>query len=149
MLSFNNLGVLRAKIKIKNFRNRAGIGPKPMISLGKWQSGPSPGTPRAKDKIKNHFKHSQDKGLLRPLNRTNEWSIGCRRSHSRERPPAADRPCDPRRLRAATVTLDLAARNLPPFTIIGNRNPNFYLGFWPVSGRTWPRDPFQRGGLEK
>jgi hypothetical protein len=34
-------------------------GPKPMISLGKWQSGPSPGTPRAKDKIKNHFKHSQ------------------------------------------------------------------------------------------
>ncbi len=45
-----NLAVLKAKIKIKIFRNRAGIGPKPMISLGKWQSGPSPGTPRAKDK---------------------------------------------------------------------------------------------------
>ncbi len=53
------LAVLRAKIKIKNFRIRAGIGPKPMISLGKWQSGPSPGTPRAKEKNKNHFKHSQ------------------------------------------------------------------------------------------
>ncbi len=37
--------MLRAKIKIKNFRIRAGIGPKPTISLGKWQSGPSPGTP--------------------------------------------------------------------------------------------------------
>ncbi len=47
-------------MKIKNFRIRAGIGPKPTISLGKWQSGPSPGTPRAKEKIKNHFKHSQD-----------------------------------------------------------------------------------------
>jgi hypothetical protein len=32
-----------------------------MISLGKWQSGPSPGTPRAKDKIKNNFKHSQER----------------------------------------------------------------------------------------
>ena len=53
------LAVLKAKIKIKNHRIRAGIGPKPKISLGKWQSGPSPGTPRAKDKIKNLVKHSQ------------------------------------------------------------------------------------------
>ncbi len=57
-----DLAVLRAKIKIKNPRIRAGIGPKPTIPLGKWQSGPSPGTPRAKDKIKNHFKHSQVDG---------------------------------------------------------------------------------------
>ncbi len=35
-----------------------------MISLGKWQSGPSPGTPRAKEKIKNHVKHSQARGNL-------------------------------------------------------------------------------------
>ena len=55
----HNLAVLRAKIKIKNPRVRAGIGPKPTIPLGKLQSGPSPGTPRAKGKIKNHFKHSQ------------------------------------------------------------------------------------------
>ena len=26
---------------------------------------------------------------------------------------------------------------------------DFDFGFWPVSGRTWPRDPFQRVGLEK
>ena len=39
------LAVLRAKLKIKNPRIRAGIGPKPTIPLGKWQSGPSPGTP--------------------------------------------------------------------------------------------------------
>ena len=32
------LAVLRAKIKIKMFRIRAGIGPKPTISLGQWQS---------------------------------------------------------------------------------------------------------------
>ncbi len=55
------LAGLRAKIKIGNFWIRAGIGPKPMIALGKWQSGPSPGTPRAKEKIKNLFKHSQDR----------------------------------------------------------------------------------------
>ncbi len=54
-----NLAVLKAKIKITNFRFRAGIGPKPMISLGKCQSGPSPGTPGAKEQNKNHFKHSQ------------------------------------------------------------------------------------------
>ncbi len=42
------LGVLRAKIKIKNPRIRAGIGPTPTTSLGKWQSGPSPGTPRGR-----------------------------------------------------------------------------------------------------
>ena len=57
--SIKTLAGLKAKIKIKNFGIRAGIGPKPTIPLGKWQSGPSPGTPRAKEKIKNHFKHSQ------------------------------------------------------------------------------------------
>ncbi len=46
------LAVLKAKIKIKNPRIRAGIDPKPTISLGKWQSGPSPGTPRAKAKTR-------------------------------------------------------------------------------------------------
>ena len=46
------LAVLKAKIQIKNLSIRAGIGPKPTISLGQWQSGPSPGTPRAKEKIK-------------------------------------------------------------------------------------------------
>ena len=56
----DNLAVLKAKIKIKNPRNRAGIGPTPTMSLGKWQYGPSPGTLRAKEKIKNNFKHSQD-----------------------------------------------------------------------------------------
>ncbi len=30
------LAVLKAKIKIKNPRNRAGIDPKPMMSLRKW-----------------------------------------------------------------------------------------------------------------
>ncbi len=56
------LAVLKAKIKIQNPRIRAGIGPKPTISLGKCQSGPSPGTPRGtggKNKIKNHVKNSQ------------------------------------------------------------------------------------------
>ena len=66
-----NLAVLRAKIKIKNPRIRAGIGPKPTISLGKWQSGPSPGTPRgrggAKNKIKNNFKHFQAIDWLQTL----------------------------------------------------------------------------------
>ncbi len=56
----DDLAGLRAKIKIIIFRIRAGIGPKPAISLRKWQSGPSPGSPRAKEKIKNNFKHSQD-----------------------------------------------------------------------------------------
>ena len=58
--AINCLAVLKANIKIKNPRIRAGIGPKPTISFGKWQSGPSPGTPRAKVKIKNHSKHTQD-----------------------------------------------------------------------------------------
>ena len=40
---------LKTKSKIKNHKIRAGIGPKPTIALGKWQSGPSPGTPRAKE----------------------------------------------------------------------------------------------------
>jgi hypothetical protein len=58
------LAVLKAKIKIKNPRIRAGIGPKPTISPGKWQSGPSPGTPRgrgggAKKKITKHLKNIQ------------------------------------------------------------------------------------------
>ncbi len=55
--------MLKAKIKIKNPRIRAGIGPKPTNSSGKWQSGPSPGPPGgggAKNKIKNHFKHFQE-----------------------------------------------------------------------------------------
>ncbi len=38
--------------------------------------------------------------------------------------------------------------SLPSFRI-GNQNYNFNFGFWPVSGRTWPRDPFNRVGLEK
>ncbi len=38
--------------------------------------------------------------------------------------------------------------NLPLFRI-GHQNYNLYLWFWQVSGRTWPRDPFQRVGLEK
>ncbi len=38
--------------------------------------------------------------------------------------------------------------NLPSFRI-GNTNYNFNFGFWPVSGRTWSRDPFNRVGLEK
>ncbi len=63
--SSHNLAVLKAQITSKNHRIQAGIGPQPTISLGKWQSAPSPGTPRgrggAKNKIKNHFKHSQDK----------------------------------------------------------------------------------------
>ncbi len=32
---------------------------------------------------------------------------------------------------------------------IGNEICNFSFVFWPVSGRTWPRDPFHRVGLEK
>jgi hypothetical protein len=32
----SGLAVLKAKMKIKNHRNRAGVGPKPTISLGKW-----------------------------------------------------------------------------------------------------------------
>ncbi len=58
-MSSDDLAGLKAKIEITNFRIRAGIGQTPTIPLGKWQSGPSPGTPRAKEKIKNHFKHSQ------------------------------------------------------------------------------------------
>jgi hypothetical protein len=37
---------------------------------------------------------------------------------------------------------------LPSFRI-GNINDDAYFGFWQVSARTWPRDPFQRVGLEK
>ena len=37
---------------------------------------------------------------------------------------------------------------LPSFRI-GHQNYNFSFGFWPVSGRTWPRDPLKRVGLEK
>ncbi len=32
---------------------------------------------------------------------------------------------------------------------VGNNNYNFNCVFWPVSGRTWPRDPFKRVGLGK
>ncbi len=46
--------------------HRAGIGPKTTISLRKWQSGPSPKTPRgmggAKNKIQKLFKHIQEEG---------------------------------------------------------------------------------------
>jgi hypothetical protein len=55
------LAVLKAKIKIKNPRIRAGIGPKPTISLGKCLPRDSPGEGGAKNKIKNHFKHIQEK----------------------------------------------------------------------------------------
>ena len=44
------LAELKAKIKIENLRILAGIGLKRTITLGTWQSGPSPGTPRAKNK---------------------------------------------------------------------------------------------------
>ncbi len=40
------------------------------------------------------------------------------------------------------------SQNLPSLRI-GNENYNFNFGFWPVSGRTWPRGPFNRVGLEK
>ncbi len=36
-----------------------------------------------------------------------------------------------------------------PWFRIGNQNYNCYSVFWPVSGRTWPRDPLQRIGLDK
>ncbi len=32
---------------------------------------------------------------------------------------------------------------------IDNTNYNFYLGFRPITGRTWPRDPFKQVGLGK
>ena len=50
------LAVLKAKIKIKNIRFRAGIGPQPTISLRKWQSGPSSGTPRGRGGPRNKLK---------------------------------------------------------------------------------------------
>ncbi len=37
---------------------------------------------------------------------------------------------------------------LPSFRI-GNNKYNLNFVFWPVSGRTWPRDPLKRVGLEK
>ena len=45
-------------------------------------------------------------------------------------------------------TIVLPVFGLPSLRI-GNRNYNFNFVFWPVSGRTWPRDPFNRVGLEK
>ncbi len=36
-----------------------------------------------------------------------------------------------------------------PSLSIGNQNHNFYLVLGWFPGRTWPRDPFQRVGLEK
>ena len=50
--------------------------------------------------------------------------------------------------------MDLPTGRLPELRIlpslrIGNRNYNFNFVFWPVSGRTWPRDPFNQVGLEK
>ena len=69
-----SLAVLKAKIKIKHPRVRAGVGPKPTIALGKWQSGPSPGTPRGREgprqKIKNILSTSRPKLEFNPY-RTN------------------------------------------------------------------------------
>ena len=30
-----------------------------------------------------------------------------------------------------------------------NKNYNFIFSFWPISGRTWPRDPVKQVGLGK
>jgi hypothetical protein len=38
--------------------------------------------------------------------------------------------------------------DLLSFTL-GNKNYSLIWGFWQISGRTWPRDPFQRVGIEK
>ncbi len=52
----HNLAVVKAKIKIKNPRIRAGIGPKPAVSLGKWHSAPSLGAPRGRGAKKKRKK---------------------------------------------------------------------------------------------
>jgi hypothetical protein len=69
---FKDLAVLKAKIKIENFSIRAGIGPKPKISLGKWQSGPSPGTPRGRgwpiQKLKNILSTSRKRATTHLVN---------------------------------------------------------------------------------
>ncbi len=39
--------------------------------------------------------------------------------------------------------------NLPSLRIGDQNLYIFVFGFWPDSGRTWPRDPLQRVGLEK
>jgi hypothetical protein len=60
-----SIAALMAKIEgfnILNPRIRAKIDPKPRVSSRKWQSGPSPRTPRgrgAKKQIKNRLEHSQ------------------------------------------------------------------------------------------
>jgi hypothetical protein len=53
---------LKAKIQIENLRILAGIGLKPTITLGTWQSGASPGTPRAG----NLFDNPKDHVFQRP-----------------------------------------------------------------------------------
>ncbi len=57
------LAVLEAKIKIKNPRIRAGIGPNLRFPSGNHSPDPPPGPPEggggAKNKNKNHFKHIQ------------------------------------------------------------------------------------------
>ncbi len=69
-------------------------------------------------------------------------------------PPAARRdscrasPRD-RQHHLAALTANIYVYIYLPSFRIGNKRYNFYLGFWPVSGRTWPRDPFKRAGLEK
>ncbi len=54
--------------------------------------------------------------------------------------------------RYATATPDpildfLRSYYLPSFRI-ANQNYNLNFGNWPICGRTWPRDPFQRVRLE-
>ncbi len=50
--------------------------------------------------------------------------------------------------RWALPTPSWADLHLPSLKM-NNKNYNLYCGFWPVSGRPWPRDPFQRVGLKK
>ena len=45
------------------------------------------------------------------------------------------------------MLLRYVEHNFLPSFRIGNKNYNFYFGFWPVSGRLGARDPLQRVGL--
>jgi hypothetical protein len=45
--------------------------------------------------------------------------------------------------------LAVLIRNSNMHLNFGNGHFALFFGFWRVSGRTWPRDPFQRVGLEK
>ncbi len=46
---FIGFGAMEVTKLYEFINSKAGIGSKPTMSFGKWQSGPSPGTPRAKD----------------------------------------------------------------------------------------------------